>query len=235
MIWVNCVVAARGVVHTRDMTSLEEIWPCFGLLIRSGPLELAVVRDGDIPALVELAEDGIHHPNEMPFAFPWTQPPSGELGRLMAQHYWRSRAEFSPTQWSLELVVRRAGEVVGIQAIGATNFLVTRTGESGSWLGRRHQGRGTGTLMRQTLCAFLFDHMDFEQVTSAAFTDNPASMAVSRKVGYRANGQTREKRRDGELALSQRLTLDPADLVRSPYPISVDGVAALRGLVGLDG
>src|SRR4028118_1203766 len=167
----------------------------------------------------------------MPFAFPWTQPPDGGLGRAMAQYYWRSRAEFTPSRWSLELVVRRGGGIVGIQAIEATDFLVTRTGESGSWLGRRHQGRGTGTMMRQTLCAFLFDHMDFEQVTSAAFTDNPASMAVSRKVGYRANGQTREKRRDGELAFSQRLTLDPADLVRSPYPISVDGVAALRGLV----
>jgi len=217
------------------MTSLEEIWPCFGLRIRSGPLELSVIRDGDIAALVKLAEEGIHDPDQMPFAFPWTQQPDGELGRVMAQHYWRSRAEFTHLQWSLELVVRRDGEVVGIQAIGATHFLVTRTGESGSWLGRRHQGRGTGTLMRQTLCAFLFDHLDFEQVTSAAFTDNPASMAVSRKVGFRPNGRTREKRRDGELAISRRLTLDPADLVRSSYPISVEGVAALRGLIGLDG
>jgi RimJ/RimL family protein N-acetyltransferase len=217
------------------MTSLEEIWPCFGLRIRSGPLELSVIRDGDIAALVDLAEDGIHDPDQMPFAFPWTQPPDGELGRGMAQYYWRSRAEFTPRRWSLELVVRRDGEVVGIQAIGAVDFLVTRTGESGSWLGRRHQGRGTGTLMRQTLCAFVFDHLDFAQVTSAAFTDNPASMAVSRKVGFRPNGQTREKRREGELAISRRLTLDPADLVRSSYPISVEGVAALRGLVGLDG
>ena len=216
------------------MTSLEEIWPCFGLRIRSGPLELAVVRDSDIASLVELADDGIHDPGEMPFAYPWTERPHGELGRSMAQHYWRSRAEFSPTRWSLELVVRRAGEVVGIQAISTTDYLVTRTGESGSWLGRRHQGRGTGTLMRQTLCAFLFDHLDFEQVTSAAFTDNPASMAVSRKVGFRSNGQTRERRRDGELAFSRRLALDPGDLVRSSYPISVEGAAALRGLIGLD-
>jgi RimJ/RimL family protein N-acetyltransferase len=216
------------------MTSLEAIWPCFGLRIRSGPLDLSVIRDGDIPALVELAEDGIHDPAEMPFAFPWTQPPDGELGRHMAQYYWQSRADFTPSRWSLELVVRRDGEVVGIQAIGTTNFLVTRSGESGSWLGRRHQGRGTGTLMRQTLCAFLFDHLDFEQVTSAAFTDNPASMAVSRKVGFRPNGQTREKRREGELAISRRLALDPSDLVRSSYPISVEGVAALRGLIGLD-
>jgi RimJ/RimL family protein N-acetyltransferase len=217
------------------MTRLEEIWPCFGLRIRSGPLELSVIRDADIPALVDLAKDGIHDPDQMPFAFPWTQPLDGELGRRMAQHYWRSRAEFTSTRWSLELVVRRDGEVVGVQAIGTADFLVTRTGESGSWLGRRHQGRGTGTLMRQTMCAFLFDHVDFQQVTSAAFIDNPASRAVSRKVGYRPNGRTREKRRDGELAFSQRLTLDPADLVRSTYPVSVDGVAALRGLVGLDG
>lgn len=217
------------------MTSIEEIWPCFGLRITSGPLELSAICDADIPALVDLAVAGIHDEDQMPFAFPWTQPPDGQLGRAMAQYYWRSRAEFTPGHWSLELVVRRDGEIVGIQAIETTNFLVTRTGESGSWLGRRHQGRGTGTMMRQALCAFLFDHVDFQQVTSAAFTDNPASMAVSRKVGYRPNGHSREKRRDGELAISRRLTLDPADLVRSSYPISVEGVAAFRVLVGLDG
>lgn len=27
--------------------------------------------------------------------------------------------------------------------------------------------------MRQTLCAFVFDHLDAEEVTSGAFEDNP--------------------------------------------------------------
>ena len=51
--------------------------------------------------------------------------------------------------------------------------------------------------MRQTLCAFLFDHLDAEEITSAAFLDNPASLAVSRKVGYLPNGDFRERRRPG--------------------------------------
>lgn len=42
--------------------------------------------------------------------------------------------------------------------------------------------------MRQVMCAFLFDHL---AITSSAFTDNPASLAVSRKVGYRPNGDFR--------------------------------------------
>ncbi len=217
------------------MKSIEEIWPQFGLRITSGPLELAAVRDDDIPGLVDLAERGVHAPDSMPFAFPWTDAPKTELPRNMAVHYWRARAANSPERWSLALVVRRDSRVVGIQAFATENYLVTRTGETGSWLGLEHQGQGTGTLMRQTMCTFLFDHLDAEEITSAAFVDNPASGAVSRKVGYSLNGQTREKRRDSEMAISQRLVLRPPDLVRSPYPLEVGGLLALRRDMGLDG
>ncbi len=216
------------------MKSIEEIWPQFGLRISSGPLELAAVRDDDIPALVDLAERGIHPPDCMPFAFPWTDAPKTELARNMAVHYWESRARNTRERWSLALVVRRDGQIVGIQAFATENYLVTRTGETGSWLGLEHQGQGTGTLMRQTMCMFLFDHLDAEEITSAAFVDNPASGAVSRKVGYSPNGQTREKRRDGELAIAERLILRPAQLVRSQYPLEVDGLPALRRDIGLD-
>lgn len=37
--------------------------------------------------------------------------------------------------------------------------------------------------MRQALCAFLFDCLDAQEITAGAFVDNPASLAVSRKVG----------------------------------------------------
>lgn len=88
--------------------------------------------------------------------------------------------------------------------------------------------------MRQTMCAFLFDHLDAEEITSAAFVDNSASGVVSRKVGYSLNGQTREKRRDGELAISQRLVLRRSDLVRSSDPLEVEGLPAFRSDIGLD-
>ena len=216
------------------MRTLQEIWPLFGLHIRSGPVELAAIRDDDIPVLVELAESGIHDPDAMPFAFPWTDVPKDELGRNMAVHYWQCRGSFTRDRWSLELVVRREGRIVGVQGFGAQNYLVTRTGETGSWVALEHQGKGTGTLMRQTLCAFLFDRLDAEEVTSAAFVDNPASMTVSRKVGYRPNGETREKRRDGELAVCRRLVLRPENFVRSGYTVDVEGLPAVRRLLGLD-
>jgi RimJ/RimL family protein N-acetyltransferase len=214
--------------------SLEEIWPLFGLQVVAGPLNLRVVRDADIPSLVELAERGIHEPDAMPFLFPWSVAPHDELCRNMATHYWESRSRISPQRWSLELVVRWNSTIVGMQDYSTRNSLVTRTGETGSWLGRDFQGRGIGTAMRQAVCALVFDYLGAEEVTSAAFLDNPASQAVSTKVGYRPNGRTRETRRDDELAISQQLVLTPADLVRGEHELEVSGAKPVRRFLGLD-
>ena len=217
------------------MRTLEEIWPVFGLRVTAGPLQLTPVQDQDIPALVDLAEQGIHGPADMPFLVPWSATPASELGRTMAGYYWRTRAEFGPAKWDLELAVRWDGVVAGVQGVRTADYLVTRTGETGSWLGRAHQGRGIGTLMRQTVCALLFDHLDAQEVTSGAFEDNPASLAVSRKVGYSDNGVVRMRRREGEMALLRRVRLSPDALVRSDYSLDVEGVVPLRRLIGLDG
>ena len=215
------------------MLTLQEIWPLFALRIRCGPLEMSAIRDDDIPALVALAQGGIHDPAEMPFLFPWTDTPADELPKAMAVHYWDARARTTPDAWSLELVVRRDGVPVGVQAYRTEHFAVTHTGETGSWLCRRYQGQGTGTLMRQAICAFVFDFLGAEEVMSAGFVDNPASLAVSRKVGYSDNGVTRESRRQGELVLCNRLVLRPENLVRPPYPVEADGVPEVRAFLGL--
>lgn len=86
--------------------------------------------------------------------------------------------------------------------------------------------------MRQAICAFLFEHLETAEITSGAFVDNPASLAVSRKVGYRSDGRMRVVRR-GEVATNQRLVLTPEDFVRGE-PITVAGVDAFRRFIGLD-
>jgi RimJ/RimL family protein N-acetyltransferase len=214
--------------------TLADLSPMLALRIAAGPLELRGLTDDDLVRLCELAEAGVHPPEEMPFYVPWTQAPPGELARNTAAYHWRMRAEFSLDKWSLELGAWYDGMLVGTQGFHTRSYLVTRTGESGSWLGMAHQGQGIGTLMRQVLCAFLFDHLDAAEVTSAAFLDNPASLAVSRKVGYRPSGVQRLERRPGELALNQGLVLAPDDLVRAPYPLTVEGLAPFRRSVGLD-
>ena len=213
-------------------TTRADLWPPFGLLVTSGDLRLTPVSDDDLPALVDLALDGIHPADAMPFKVPWTQVPGDKLPRRYAQHYWEERARFTPERFSLDFAVRRGGELVGIQGCSADHFSITRTAETGSWLSARFQGRGIGTQMRMVICTFLFDHLGATQVTSGAFVDNPASLAVSRKLGYRPNGVVR-RNRQGVMALNQQLALDPRDLVRGE-PIEVSGLEPLRRFLGLD-
>lgn len=223
------------------MTTLAEAYPVLGLRVTAGPIELSGADDATLIALADLAFEGIHEPDAMPFLQPWTLRADGDFQRNFLQYHWGVRAGFSPAAWSLELAVRFEGELVGMQSVATNDFLLTRTGETGSWLGRRHQGRGIGTLMRQAMCALLFDHLDFAEVMSAAFSDNPASQAVSRKVGYRANGANRKPRPlpatapepGQEAATEQRFVLSPSGLVRGP-DLSVEGVEPLRRLIGLD-
>lgn len=191
------------------------------------------MQDSDLHELDALVHAGIHSPTEMPFFFPWATGSQSEVRRRLLQYHWAQRAAMSPASWTLETTVRFDGEVVGCQSISTKDYLETRTGETGSWLGMKHHGRGIGTVMRQMLCAFIFDHLDAAEVTSAAFLDNPASLAVSRKVGYRENGVSRLKRRDGEMALSQSLVLTAATLNRPNPEVEVEGVSKLREFIGL--
>jgi RimJ/RimL family protein N-acetyltransferase len=87
--------------------------------------------------------------------------------------------------------------------------------------------------MRQAMCALMFDHLEAEEITSGAFTDNPASLAVSRKVGYVENGVVRHQRRPGERTLMRKLVLHRDQLVRPEHPLEVDGIAPLRAAIGL--
>ncbi len=150
----------------------------------------------------------------MPFSVPWTETPAEDFARQFVTHHWRMRSGFTAKDWSLYFAVYHDDELVGTQSVSTSSYLVTRTGETGSWLGMSFQGRGIGTLMRQAIIALMFDHLDAAQVTSGAFLDNPASLAVSRKLGYRPNGQVRHERRAGELAVNQHLVLTPENFVR---------------------
>lgn len=212
---------------------LRDAWPPFGLRIEAGPLVLRPIDDEVVPRLIELALDGIHAPETMPFATPWTDAPAEDLPANYVQYVWGVRANWKREKWNLELAVENDGELVGVQAFFSSDYLVTRTGETGSWLSRRYHGQGIGTAMRQAICAFAFDHLEAEEITSAAYLDNPASNAVSRKVGYQPNGTFRETRRAGEWHTSQQWLLTPESFNRGPS-IHVEGAPALRHFIGLE-
>lgn len=210
-----------------------DLLPMLGLEVVAGPIRMTGITDDVLAELAVLAGRGVHDPARMPFTYPWTDVPADRLPGEFAKYHWRTRADFSPQAWTINLAVYADGELVGVQGMTTSDFLVTRTGETGSWLGREYQGRGLGTLMRQVFCALCFDHLDFAEITSAAFTDNPSSLGVSRKVGYQENGRVRRQRRPGELATTIQLLLPPERLVRAPHPLAVSGVEAFRASIGL--
>ena len=215
------------------MTTAATALPLLGLRIAAGPVELRGVTDDLLGPLAELAIKGIHDPDYMPFFVPWSMAPAEEMPRNMAQFHWGQRAAFSPEKWSIDLAVFYDGQLVGSQGYGTRDFLVTRIGETGSWLGREFHGRGIGTAMRKVICAFLFDHLGAKYITSSAYSDNPASLGVSKKCGYRENGVTILKRNDQPATL-QRLILEPGNLVRYQHELTVEGLPEFRRSIGLD-
>ena len=217
---------------TAEHRTLVEAYPVLGLRITAGPIELSGMDDQTLIALADIAADGVHPDGQMPFLQPWTRASPERFHLQYLQYHWGVRSRFSAEAWDLDLAVRHEGELVGTQGVMTRDFLATRTGGTGSWLGRRFQGRGIGTRMRRTLCAFLFDHLGFAEITSGAFVDNPASNHVSLAVGYRPNGTVR-KPRDGTWVTCNEYVLTPDALVRGPE-LTVTGVEPLRRLIGLE-
>lgn len=215
----------------------EDIWPPFGLSLSLGPVEMHPVRFDDIPPLIDLLSAGIVADGVT------LSPIGGDFGvgeytpkkQRESLAFWCSRYGTStPEKWQFPLAVSRDGELVGVQDFWADSFPKVRSITSGSWLGYAHQGTGTGTLMRQALAMFAFDHLDARELLSEAFASNEASNTVSRKVGYQPNGARLRGRGDGVEQLNVwRLT--PETLNRPNLPLEVDGLDPFLELLGLAG
>jgi RimJ/RimL family protein N-acetyltransferase len=211
---------------------LTDVFPLYGLVLRTPRLELRLPSPEQLAALGELADEGVHDPALMPFTVPWTDQPPGVRARAVLQHHWETLSRLAPAGWTLPFVVLRGGEPVGMQDIGGRDFAVTREVHTGSWLGLRHHGRGTGTEMRAAVLHLAFAGLGAEHATSAAATDNPASRAVSRKLGYAADGLERVAVR-GVVSEHVRLRLDRSGwAAHRTVPVEIEGLEACRELLG---
>jgi RimJ/RimL family protein N-acetyltransferase len=179
------------------VTGPASFWPLFDLVVRTPLLELRLPREDEFAGLIDVADQGIHDPETMPFFVPWTDLEPERRARETAQWLWGHRANWSPENWTLTAAAFVDGRPVGMQDVGAQHFRAVRSVETGSWLGRAHQGQGLGREMRQAILHLAFAGLGAEEALSGAFDDNAASLAVSRAVGYEENGEARGHRRDG--------------------------------------
>jgi RimJ/RimL family protein N-acetyltransferase len=191
-------------------------WPFFDLVVRTPRLELQVPTDPELMALAALAAEGIHDPAQMPFAVPWTDAEPPALQRSTLQWHWRQRAELTSERWSLPFNTYERGAdgfrtLVGMQGLdGAVGYPQLREVRTGSWLGRAHQGRGLGKEMRAAVLHLAFAGLGADVAATDAWHDNAASLAVTRSLPYRANGERREVRR-GEPTLMLDFRMERAD------------------------
>jgi RimJ/RimL family protein N-acetyltransferase len=162
-----------------------------GLVLRTPRLELRLEQPGDVEPLLALARGGVHPPEQMPFDMPWTDGLETEAGGASFRAFHEAAiADRRPDAWRLLFVAREDGRRVGVQELAAERFGETRRVHTGSWLGAAFQGRGLGTEMRAAVLELAFGVLGAARAESGAIEGNAASMAVSRKLGYREVGRS---------------------------------------------
>lgn len=207
-------------------------WPFFDLRLTCGEVLLRGVTDADLDVLLGVLPDDLEHD-------PRTERLAGlddetDRRRMVAADVWKHRGTWSPTSWCLDLAVEVAGEPVGVQALEGEDFPQLRTVDSFSWLAAHVRGRGLANQMRACILTMAFEHLDAVAAVSSARTDNPASLAVSRRLGYEDNGLSRTDTPTGVTELQHvRLTRDRWQ--PGQWPVEVSGVEATLPWFGLSG
>ena len=214
------------------MTAIGDVWPLFGLRVRTPRLELRLPSDEELIPLMQVARAGVHPPEDMPFSIPWTRATGDELARGFLQHHWSVRGAWSPDNWGLNLAVYRDGAPVGSQSLVAEDFATLGVVATGSWLGQPFQGQGLGKEMRAAVLALAFDGLGARSARSDAFVDNAASAGVSRTLGYEEDGED-WKVVEGQPRRAQRFRITRERwAARRRLEVALAGLEPCRSLFG---
>jgi RimJ/RimL family protein N-acetyltransferase/predicted GNAT family acetyltransferase len=206
-------VVARRDVYTKPQHPLDR------LRLRTPRLELRLATVAELRELYRVAEAGIHDPAHMPFAGPWTDDLAEQP---FLDHHSDRLATWRTDDWTLNLIPFADSRPIGTQSISGESFAERRMVTTGSWIGRAWQGRGFGTEMRAAVLTLAFEGLGAVEARSGAIRGSDASLAVSRKLGYRVVGSHTVSPR-GAAVEHDDLELRP-DEFRSPVPVQIEGL-----------
>lgn len=172
------------------MTS--SFWPLFDLTITGPTLAFRYPRDEDLAPLARIVDDIRRQPGLEWFWVPLNGADGGLPSQTRAaQQIWSWRASWTPVDWILPLVALRDSEVVGLIEVSARDFSILRTAELGLWIDPAQQRRGYGKETAAAGLSFVFHVLDADEARWGAPSDNPASLALARSLGFLDNGVTR--------------------------------------------
>ena len=205
--------------------TLDPLWQ---IRLRTPRLELRLPTDAELVELYQIAEAGIHPPEEMPFGVAWTDNLNEDEFLAFHRGAWD---EWSPESWTCNFVTFVGGRAVGTQGVTATNFPAKREVGTGSWLGAPFQRQGYGTEQRAAVLEFAFRGLGAKAATSGALVDNVASQRVSAKLGYRRTGMSELAPR-GEPVPHYDYRIERAEW-RCPIPVELVGIEPALPLFGI--
>ncbi|GAA1671090.1 GNAT family protein [Glycomyces endophyticus] len=215
---------------------LADHLPILRLRLRTDRLELRLPQHPDeIAALADTAAAGVHDPGFMPFSIPWTADGPAATARSVALWYHRAVGRWDAKDWGYPFFVFHDGDPIGVQVVAGKDFALTREVDSGSWIGRAHQGNGYGTEMRAAVLHLAFAGLGAETARSGSYDGNDASARVSRRLGYRPDGEEFHVVQDRRRHLNRwRLTRADWEAHRT-HDVAIDGLDGdVLSMLGLD-
>jgi RimJ/RimL family protein N-acetyltransferase len=205
--------------------------PLYKLRLTTPRLELRLGTREELVEVHELARQGIHPPDEMPFESPWTDR-SGDadfVEQCVAFHESALR-DWRPDRWSFNPLVFLAGRPIGSQGMRAEDFPTRCEVDTGSWLAQAFQGQGIGTEMRTALLELAFRMLGAEAALSGSVLGNESSKRVSEKLGYAIVGTSTIAPR-GEPVDKFDFRLEREDWC-PPFPVEIEGGDECLALFG---
>jgi 8-oxo-dGTP diphosphatase len=79
-----------------------------------------------------------------------------------------------------------------VGGVGITIDPPSRTGRLGYWVGQKYWGHGVAREAAARLTSWSFANLEIDRITAGVATDNPASAAVLRHIGFRRIGEGRQ-------------------------------------------
>jgi RimJ/RimL family protein N-acetyltransferase len=207
------------------------VQPLYELRLRTPRLELRLGTRDELVEVHELARQGIHPPDEMPFENPWTDR-SGDadfVEQCVAFHEDALR-EWRPDSWAFNPLVFLAGRPIGSQGMRAEGFPSRREVDTGSWLGKAFQGQGLGTEMRAAMLELAFRGLGARAASSGSIFGNESSKRVSEKLGYRIVGTSTLAPR-GEPVEKYDFRIEREEW-RCPFDVTLEGIEPCLRLFG---
>ncbi len=97
------------------------------------------------------------------------------------------------SKYNLSITLRSGGELIGGCGLDRIRF-DHRNAHVGYWIARPHWGRGYASEAASLVISAGFRQLGLHRIHSDVFPDNPQSMRVLRRLGFRVEGRARQDR-----------------------------------------